>query len=52
MAILDFLLTLPVYTTMYRLTCDEISSQSVACSLTTCMMKVSGVFQYIRGSYD
>ena len=36
-ATLDFLLTLPAYTTMY---CDEISSQSVTCSLTTCMMKV------------
>ena len=46
MATLDFLLTLPVYTIMYRLTCDEISSQSVTCSLTICMMKVGGVVQY------
>ena len=45
MASLDFLLTLPAYTTMYRLTCDEISRQSPACSLTTCMMKVGGVIQ-------
>ena len=29
MATLDFLLTLPAFTTMYRLTCDKISSQIV-----------------------
>ena len=46
MSTLDFLLILPVYTTMYRLTYGEISSQSVTCSLTTCMMKVGGVIQY------
>ena len=46
MATLGFLLTLQAYTTMYRLTCDEISSQSVTCSLTTCMMKVDEVIQY------
>ena len=47
MATLDFLflLTLPAYTTMYRLTCDEISGQSVAFSLTTCMVKLDGVIQ-------
>ena len=43
MATLEFPLTLPVYTTMYRLTCDEISSQSVTCSFNTCMMEVGGV---------
>ena len=52
MATLDSLLTLPVYTTMYRLTCDEISGQSVTCSLITCKMKVGGVFQCGLGSFD